>query len=61
MDSKTATAALEYVINIATRRQLRTVAKVAVKHLIIHLQPDDLAQAISEISGSLVERKEEAA
>lgn len=56
MDTQTATAALEYVLNIANRRQLRIVAKLAVKHLIECLQPDELAQVMSEISGSLIER-----
>ena len=58
MDPKTATAALDYVLSIANRRQLRTVSKVAVKHLVSHLGPDDLAEAITEISGSLIERTE---
>lgn len=56
MDTQTATAALEYVLNIANRRQLRIVAKLAVRSLIAHLQPDELAQVMSEISGSLIER-----
>ena len=56
MNNKTAIEAVDYIINIASRRQLRTVLKIAVKHLTRCCDTSQLTDAITDMSASLIER-----
>lgn len=57
MSAETATKAMEYIINLASRKQLRRICMVALRHLVAQCQPAALAVAISEMSDQLMERE----
>lgn len=56
MNNETATKAVDYIINVANRRQLRTVLKIAVEHLTMCCDTSQLTEAITDMSASLIER-----